>query len=127
MARALSPPLITVSEALELASAHLLRPMLRLAPGAAPPPRRKADMIIPKPTSSVMVRPSASSYTRRRSGTSPMASRCGRGTSESVASVSTRNSPSQLRSRFAMFRTVAVTCVAPMQMCSVQWRRAPSA
>ena len=45
MARALSPPLITVHEALELASAHLLRPMLGLAPGAAPPPRRKADMI----------------------------------------------------------------------------------
>ena len=45
MARALSPALITVHEALELASAHLLRPMLGLAPGAAPPPRRKADMI----------------------------------------------------------------------------------
>ena len=45
MARALSPPLITVHEALELASAHLLRPMLGLAPGAAPPRRRKADMI----------------------------------------------------------------------------------
>lgn len=45
MARALSPPLTTVSEALELASAHLLRPMLGLAPCAAPPPRRKADMI----------------------------------------------------------------------------------
>ena len=45
MARALSPPLTTVSEALELASAHLLRPMLALLSKAAPPPRRKADMI----------------------------------------------------------------------------------
>ena len=45
MARALSPPLTTVSEALELASAHLLRPMLALLSNAAPPPRRKADMI----------------------------------------------------------------------------------
>ena len=45
MARTLSPPLTTVSEALELASAQLLRPMLALLPNAAPPPRRKAEMI----------------------------------------------------------------------------------
>ena len=45
MARASSPPLITISEALELASAHLLRPMLGLLPNAPPPPRRKADMM----------------------------------------------------------------------------------
>ena len=45
MARTLSPPLTTVSEALELASAHLLRPMLALLSNAAPPPRRKAEMI----------------------------------------------------------------------------------
>ncbi|MCY3844763.1 MAG: hypothetical protein OXH69_14610 [Acidobacteria bacterium] len=65
MARALSSPLTTISEALELASADLLRPMLALAAkaqrvavdaarrrhdhegkrAAAPPPRRKADLI----------------------------------------------------------------------------------
>ena len=65
MARALSSPLTTVSEALGLASADLLRPMLALASkaqraavdaarrrhdhdgkrAAAPPPRRKADLI----------------------------------------------------------------------------------
>ena len=45
MARASSPPLTTISEALELASAHLLRPMLGLLPHAPPPPRRKADMM----------------------------------------------------------------------------------
>ena len=45
MAREPSPPLTTISEALELASAHLLRPMLGLLPNAPPPPRRKADMM----------------------------------------------------------------------------------
>ena len=45
MARASSPPLITISEALELMSADLLRPMLGLLPNAPPPPRRKADMM----------------------------------------------------------------------------------
>ena len=45
MARASSPPLTTISEALELTSAHLLRPMLGLLPDAPPPPRRKADMM----------------------------------------------------------------------------------
>ena len=65
-------------------------------------------------TSTVISRPSANSYTRRPLGASPMASRCGRGTSESVAPVSTRNNPSHARSGSAGFRMVTVTCVAPI-------------
>ena len=58
--------------------------------------------------------PSASTYSRRPLGSSPIASRCTLGTSVSKAPVSTRNFPVRLRCRSAGLRMVTSTQVAPM-------------
>ena len=68
-------------------------------------------------TKSILIsRPSAVSYTRCPSGSRPIASMQDRGTSESVAPVSTRNRPSQLLDGSAGLRMVTVTWVVPMAL-----------